>query len=129
MKTIRQAVLVFLANHFLHACFGALALLAWQCASLPAVAQVQFTGPACGSQVLDQRKPTLAVQYAICYQGIYPDRNNTGLQQVDRTQPMVGEIRVFSFNSVVPAGYLPCQGQILSLSQYTLLFSIFGFTY
>lgn len=40
----------------------------------------------------------------------------------------VGEIRIFAGN-YAPVGWLMCQGQELSISQYQLLFSIIGTTY
>lgn len=44
------------------------------------------------------------------------------------SQPFLGEIRVFA-NSVVPRGWVPCNGQILAISQNQALFSLLGTTY
>lgn len=41
------------------------------------------------------------------------------------TDPFIGEIRVFGFN-FAPYGWATCDGQILSISQNTALFSIIG---
>jgi microcystin-dependent protein len=43
-------------------------------------------------------------------------------------EPFVGEIRPFAF-SFVPSGYLPCDGRLLPISQYSALFAIVGVRY
>lgn len=40
----------------------------------------------------------------------------------------IGEIRIFAFG-FVPRGWLPCDGQLLPISQYSPLFAILGTTY
>jgi len=40
----------------------------------------------------------------------------------------VGEIRPFAFN-FAPSGFMPCNGQLLSISQFSALFSILGTQY
>jgi microcystin-dependent protein len=42
--------------------------------------------------------------------------------------PFLGEIRIFGFN-FPPRGWMLCQGQLLSISQNTALFSLLGTTY
>lgn len=42
--------------------------------------------------------------------------------------PFLAEIRIFPFN-FAPTGWLPCNGQILPISQYTALFSLIGTYY
>ncbi|AWM12799.1 phage tail protein [Flavobacterium sediminis] len=44
------------------------------------------------------------------------------------TEPFIGEIKLFGFN-FAPLGYSLCAGQIISISQYTALFSLIGTTY
>lgn len=44
------------------------------------------------------------------------------------TEPFIGEIKIFGFN-FAPKGYMLCAGQILSIAQYTALFSLIGTTY
>ena len=44
------------------------------------------------------------------------------------SEPFVGEIRVFPFG-FAPRGWAPCEGQLLSISSNTVLFSIVGTTY
>lgn len=96
-------------------------MLAYWCAAVPVLAQV--TGATGGGLPFSTYKPTLGIQYAICYSGTFPGRSSPGLAQVNRSTGMIGEIRMFSGTNL-PAGFLPCQGQILSISQYTYLFSV-----
>ncbi|GGX36119.1 phage tail protein [Undibacterium squillarum] len=42
--------------------------------------------------------------------------------------PYVGEITLFAFNRV-PQGWLPCNGQLLPIAQYTALYSLLATTY
>ncbi|AKV03630.1 Microcystin dependent protein [Labilithrix luteola] len=42
--------------------------------------------------------------------------------------PYVGEIRMFAGN-FAPAGWMLCQGQILQISQYAVLYNLIGVTY
>jgi len=42
--------------------------------------------------------------------------------------PYLGEIRIFGFG-FAPVGWLPCNGQTLSISQYAALFALLGTTY
>lgn len=44
------------------------------------------------------------------------------------TEPFIGSIVLFAGN-FAPRGWMLCQGQLLSISQYTALFSILGTTY
>lgn len=44
------------------------------------------------------------------------------------SDPYLGEIRVFS-NHSAPKGWMPCEGQILSIAQYSALFSLLGSNY
>jgi microcystin-dependent protein len=44
------------------------------------------------------------------------------------SEPYVGEIRMAGFN-FVPADWLACNGQLLSISQYETLFTLIGTTY
>jgi microcystin-dependent protein len=42
--------------------------------------------------------------------------------------PFLAEIRAFAFN-FVPRGWMPCDGRLLPIQQYTALFSLLGTTY
>lgn len=44
------------------------------------------------------------------------------------TEPFVGEVKWLAFN-FAPQGFFLCQGQTLSISQYTALFALIGTTY
>jgi len=70
------------------------------------------------SLIVDNRQPYLTVNYCIALQGIFPARND----------PFVSQIQIFPFN-FPPKGWAFCNGQILSISQNTALFSLLGTTY
>ncbi len=42
--------------------------------------------------------------------------------------PLIGQIQAFGFN-FAPRGWMQCNGQLLSIAQYTALFSLIGTTY
>ena len=44
------------------------------------------------------------------------------------SEPFIGQINVFGFN-FAPRGWSFCEGQLLAISQYSALFSLFGTTY
>lgn len=44
------------------------------------------------------------------------------------TEPFIGEVKVFGFY-FAPVSYMTCQGQLMSIAQYTALFSLLGTTY
>ena len=44
------------------------------------------------------------------------------------SQPYVGEIRMFGFGRV-PNGWQPCDGRLLSIAEYEVLFALIGTTY
>lgn len=44
------------------------------------------------------------------------------------SQPFVGEIRLFPYN-FAPVGWLDCNGQLLQISEYEVLFNLIGTTY
>src|SRR5580692_1693042 len=50
------------------------------------------------------------------------------MERVSMDQPFIGAIVLFCGN-FAPAGWALCNGQVLSISQYTALFSILGTTY
>jgi microcystin-dependent protein len=64
-------------------------------------------------------QPYLAVNYCMALQGIYPSRN---------WDPFVGTIGIFGFN-FAPRGWAQCNGQLLSIAQYSALFSLIGTYY
>ncbi|MGO1073263.1 phage tail protein [Lysobacter sp. CA199] len=44
------------------------------------------------------------------------------------SNPYVGEIRLFGFGRT-PQGWIPCDGRLLAISQYDVLFTLIGTTY
>jgi microcystin-dependent protein len=65
-------------------------------------------------------QPWLGIYHCIALTGIYPSRN--GLD------PFIGEIMQVGFG-FAPRGWALCDGQLLSISQNTALFSLLGTTY
>ncbi|MBN9382353.1 MAG: tail fiber protein [Chitinophagaceae bacterium] len=69
---------------------------------------------------VDNRQPTLTLNYCIALQGIFPSRNGN--------EPFLAEIELFSFN-FAPKGWTQCNGQLLPINQNQALFSLLGTTY
>jgi microcystin-dependent protein len=44
------------------------------------------------------------------------------------SNPFIGETRTFAFG-FAPAGWLPCNGQLLPVEEYEALFTLIGTTY
>lgn len=65
-------------------------------------------------------QPYLAVNFIIALEGLYPSR--------DGMEPFIGEIIMFG-GTFAPRGWAFCNGQLLSISSFTALFSILGTTY
>ena len=72
----------------------------------------------------DNRQPSLAMQYVIALQGIFPTQG--GAQ--DASTPFLGQIVSFAGN-FVPSGWALCDGSILAISQNTALFALLGTFY
>ena len=75
------------------------------------------------------------LQYCIAVQGAYPGHPEPkeeaaacAPEEAALSQPFVGEIRNFPFN-FAPAGWLACEGQIVSTEQLPALFAAIGTTY
>ena len=94
---------------------------------LPASAQT--TGSTGGGQPFDNRQPTLAIQYIIALQGIFPFSDGSGIGEADRSTPYLAEIRPVAFNSPIPVGWTNCGGQTLSISQNQALSFLLGTNY
>lgn len=78
------------------------------------------TSPTGGNQSFSIVQPSLALNYQIALQGIYPSRNGM--------DPYVGEIMLTPYNFSVE-GFALCNGQLLSIQQYMVLYSLIGTTY
>jgi microcystin-dependent protein len=88
----------------------------------------QSSGTTGGGQPYSNIKPTLALHYVLCTQGAYSYLGDGTLEQMDRSVPMLGEIRAVAFSNT-PNGFIECNGQIMPISQNTALFSLLGTTY
>jgi microcystin-dependent protein len=74
------------------------------------------------SQPFDNYQPSLPVRYEISTEGVFPSSSGGGdLSMIGRVMPFAGNFD--------PGGFLECNGQLLSIAQYTALFSILGTTY
>ncbi len=91
-----------------------------------------FTGATGGGSSHNNTQPSLALNYIIALQGVYPSRNI--LTEDDEAgsgggvEPFLGEIRVFAGN-FAPRGWALADGQLLSIPQNDALFSLLGTTY
>jgi len=65
-------------------------------------------------------QPFLTIAFIIAIQGVYPSRNGI--------DPYIGEISMFG-GTFAPRGWAYCNGQLLSISSYSSLFSIIGTIY
>src|SRR5262245_6802650 len=83
-------------------------------------------GFASGVQPFQNREPSLALNYVIAINGIFPSRDGTG--GVDPTLPFLGEVMAFAGN-FAPSGWALCQGQLLPINQNQALFALLGTTY
>ena len=79
----------------------------------PAVQHFSFT--------VDNRQPFLVNNYCIALFGIFPS-------QSDASEPYVGEIYQMGCN-FPPVGFATCDGALLSISEYTVVFDLIGTTY
>jgi len=77
-------------------------------------------------QPFDNREPSLALNYVIALEGIFPSQSGSNV--VDPNTPFLGEVMAFAGN-FAPRGWALCNGQLLSISQNTALFSLLGTTY
>ena len=73
------------------------------------------------SHTVDNHQPYLAINFCISLFGIFPTQN-------DASQPYVGEIIMLGTN-FSPVGWQFCNGALLSIAEYTVLFDLIGTTY
>ncbi|WP_279254050.1 phage tail protein [Candidatus Seongchinamella marina] len=73
-----------------------------------------------GGQPHDNMMPYVTINCIIALQGIFPSRS--------QEQPLIGQISLFGGN-FAPRNWALCDGQLLSISQNTALFSILGTIY
>lgn len=111
-------------------------LLAANSADVPAFsaissnAQEQLTSQTGGGQAHLNMQPFLTLSYCIALQGIFPSQNRTNDEsEMSRGfGDFVAEIIIVPFD-FAPNGYMKCDGQIMTISQNTALFSLLGTTY
>jgi microcystin-dependent protein len=78
--------------------------------------------PSGGGQAFDIRQPALELNYIICTNGIFPSRDSPFFP------PFIGEVVLFA-GKFAPNGWSFCDGHLLSISNYTALFSLLGTFY
>ncbi|MFH2123863.1 MAG: tail fiber protein [Pseudomonadota bacterium] len=76
--------------------------------------------PAVKSVTHDNMQPWLGINYIIALYGIFPSRSSA--------EPFIAEISLFAGN-FAPRDWAYCDGQLLSISSNTALFSLLGTTY
>jgi VCBS repeat-containing protein len=81
-----------------------------------------------GFQVpLDNREPSLELNYIVATQGIFPSADSGGLEG---TMPYMGEIMAFAGDIAhIPQGWALADGRELAINVNQPLFSLLGFTY
>jgi microcystin-dependent protein len=78
-----------------------------------------------GVQPFENHEPSLALNYVIAINGIFPSRDGGS---VDPNVPFLGEVMAFA-GDFAPSGWALCQGQLLSIAQNQALFALLGTTY
>jgi len=93
------------------------------------------TGTTGGGQAHTNMQPSLALNYIIALQGLYPSRSVADLTEGDALaaevmgmDPFIGEISLFAGN-FAPRDWAFCDGQLLPINQHEALFSLLGTTY
>ena len=102
-----------------------LPLLALMLALIPSLSALAQTGVAGSGAVIDNRQPSLALNFMICVEGLYPIPTGELSRSNDRS---LGEIRRYA-GGRIPGGWLPCDGRRLTVGGYPALFLVLGTTY
>jgi len=84
------------------------------------IARKLVTSPSGGGQPIYKMKPFLTMNYCISTYGIFPSPSGD--------MPYVGELELFGFN-YAPIGWVSCNGQLLSIAEYEILFNLIGTTF
>ncbi len=82
------------------------------------------TLPIGGGQPITISQPSLALNYIIAVEGVFPSQDGGS----PGDEPYIGEVILFSGN-FAPLGWDLCNGQLLPISEFTPLFSVIGTTY
>lgn len=91
--------------------------------SLVGGGSTQNTG---NSQSFSAYQPSLGVTWLIATQGVFPPRDGSGF--FDDSTPYIAEIIAFA-GSFAPRGFARAEGQLLSITSNTALFSLVGTMY
>lgn len=84
-----------------------------------------FTDPAGGNQPFSNMQPYTGLNYLINLSGIFPCRDSGPGCSLPDSQPYLGEIMLYA-GGLIPNGWAIANGQLLSISQNTALFSLLG---
>ena len=76
-----------------------------------------------GGQPVDNRQSSVVMDFLISTAGIYPSGNLSG------EFTYIGEVIASAATAAPPANWLPAHGQLLSIREYSVLFSVIGTTY
>jgi microcystin-dependent protein len=93
----------------------------------PVPADFAIKSPSNGKLLYRKGHIGVGIRYIICVTGVFPAANgNPG-----SPGPFVGEIRIFApvQDQVMPAGWMACEGQLLSINPYQMLFALIGTSY
>ncbi|HNY02763.1 MAG TPA: tail fiber protein [Bacteroidales bacterium] len=84
------------------------------------VARTAVMSTASPAQPVSIVQPNLALNYYIAYSGVFPSPSGA--------DNFVGEVQVGGY-SFAPSGYLACNGQLLAITEYDILFYLIGTTF
>jgi hypothetical protein len=93
----------------------------------PEPADFVVKSPSNGKPIFRKGHTGIGLRYIICTTGTFPAANgSTGIPG-----PFVGEIRIFApvQPQVIPAGWMDCEGQLLNIAPYQMLFALIGTQY
>lgn len=112
----------------LFALWGLVAVLLTGVVPQASAVGLNTTGSAGSSSPVDMTTPTIAAQWMIATEGIFPSRDANPFGGVGDDSVLLGEIRCVGYNydNYGGRGYLPCDGRLLSIAQYSALFSLLG---
>ncbi len=90
--------------------------------------------PLGGGQSYDNHQPSLGLNFGVVLYGIYPSRNantegDAPVQSLNGSDLVLGEIVMWAGDDTGYGNVLSADGQLLSISQFSALFSLFGTIY
>ncbi len=93
--------------------------------SIVTVSNAATTGVTGGDQFHANIQPSIALNYLIALQGIFPSPSGN---TIGASSPYLGEVNIFAGN-FAPRGWAFTHGQLLPINQNQALFAILGTTY